>query len=167
MQNLPNNKSLLLVQFEEYLLTAKKVSKNTLRNYRCDLNHFLSWAYAHLIAGGYKAYSPEELISHLSSNLIESYKVSHIKEKTALSTINRRLSTVRTFINFLLANGLISYNPAQNITNTTSLAPWSKEKKQRLLEPFKKTLIRSDVSRTTIKNYLSDIKHFLDWIENA
>jgi len=36
-----------------------------------------------------------------------------------------------------------------------------------LVEAFKKELIQEKVSDNTIKNYLSDIKHFFSWVEKT
>ena len=79
-------------------------------------------------------------------------------------TMNRRLSTLRHLSRFLQASHAIDHdftegieNVSTNIVKKTHISPISNE--------FKAYLVNKKVSANTIKNYLSDIRHFLSWLE--
>lgn len=158
MKNLPTSK-----RFERYLQETRKVTKKTLRNYRSDLNHFIGWATLHLKSRGEKINQEEDLIPRLSSFLIAHYKGYHLENKIPASTTNRRLSTLRNFTSFLLEERLIEENPTTLIANIKDEAKDSAIGAEKILEDFERHLKEEGVSKTTIKNYLSDIRHFLAW----
>lgn len=142
MQSLPN-------KFQEYL-KQKGVCQKTLRNYRSDLNHFLEWS------------NTDNILPHFNSFLVANYKGHHLENRVPESTTNRRLSTLRNFARFLVAQGYIGSDPTQIVSNVKKDTNWE-QKNQKLLEDFKKHLEKEGVSKTTLKNYLSDTRQFLAW----
>ncbi|OGY08565.1 MAG: hypothetical protein A2782_04020 [Candidatus Blackburnbacteria bacterium RIFCSPHIGHO2_01_FULL_43_15b] len=141
-------------QFEQYLLTKKHVSCKTLRNYRCDINHFVNFA---LIQTSTR--SVEDLLPHFNSQLVKIYRHSQAEGGTPTNTINRRLSTLRNFARFL-GNSL-------GVVENIRKAATEQQKLEKMLDEFKKHLEEQGVSKSTLKNYLSDVNQFFVYIERA
>jgi site-specific recombinase XerD len=137
--------------FKNYL-KIQKVSPITVKNYLADINHFLSWlakktGIKHQVVG-------KAIFGLFTKETLEEYKTDQLSENTPLSTTNRRLSTLRKFGRFGKAQGwLIEIPKVENITSTL------------VLSKFQKHLEKEKVSPLTIKNYLSDLRHFLGWLE--
>lgn len=155
MNNLPK-------KFETYLTEDLMVSGKTLRNYRADLSHFSGWAILHLRSQGAAIEDFDSLVPHFSSQLIAGYKGYHLENRIPESTINRRLSTLRNFSRFLLLQGMISEDPTKIVSNIKRELE-DREKIGLLVDEFKKHLQKDGVSKITLKNYISDIRHFLSW----
>lgn len=144
-------------QFEEYLLRDLYVSRKTLRNYRCDIAHFVNFALAQTSTNNI-----EELLPHFTFELVNNYKNSQKLEGTPTSTINRRLSTLRNFARFLSEKGLIASNPTEIVENIQKTATLE-QKLEKMLDEFKKHLEEQGVSKSTLKNYLSDVNQFFQY----
>lgn len=144
-------------QFEEYLKLELRVSVKTLRNYRADLGHFLRWS---------KARNLESLVPDFSLDLVASYKAHQTRAGVPKSSTNRRLSTLRNFGRFLAHLGIIVHNPATLVANL-KVEPTQGERMQAVISEFAKQLEKDGASRTTQKNYLSDVRHFLAWLNRA
>lgn len=155
MNNLPK-------KFELYLTETLSVSGKTLRNYRADLSHFSGWAILHLRSQGAAIGDFDSLVPHFSSQLIAGYKGYHLENGIPESTINRRLSTLRNFSRFLLLQGMISEDPTKIVSNVKRELE-DEEKIGLLVNEFGKHLQKDGVSKITLKNYISDIRHFLNW----
>ncbi len=138
-------------QFESYLKEESKVSGKTLRNYRSDLGHFLSWSN-----------HAEDIVPHFTGLLVANYKSYHIENKIPEGTTNRRLSTLRNFGKFLVKSGHLAENPAQLLNNLLK-APVKKSTGS-ILGEFEVHLKEEGVSKATLKNYLSDVRQFLAWV---
>ncbi len=145
----------ILAQFEEYLTKNKGVSSKTLRNYRADLNHFLKWADK----------TVEEIIPNFSPSLVGQYKGFHLETSVPNSTANRRLSTLRNFSRFLITHGLIEKDPTEVIENMREDRDQGKEF-DALMGKFKKHLEEQGLSKSTLKNYVSDVRAFGSWLQN-
>lgn len=139
--------------FEQHL-KLRGVSKKTLRNYRCDLNHFLNWSTRRL--------NTTNILPYFSPMLVAEYKGYQIKTGVPASTINRRLSTLRNFARFLLIQGYLTSDPTQNLSNVVKERSWQ-EKMEEVLADFKRHLEGEGVKKATLKNYLSDTRQFLAW----
>lgn len=89
--------------FLNHLHVERGLSSNTLSAYRADLKQLEEW----LPCG----------ISAVSSSLMGEY-ASFLKSKgLSVSSISRKLSVARTFYGFLLAEGMVTENPAQDVTS--------------------------------------------------
>lgn len=149
--------------FESWLLAELTVSEKTLRNYLSDFSHFTGWAIFRLKTNGLPVFDESDLIQHISPHLFEDYKRFLLSNKTPMATINRRLSTLRHFGRFLHQKGILDFDPGQTISNLTTAAP--KKEKELLLESFRKHLEAEGASPKTVKNYLSDVRGFLEFLE--
>lgn len=145
MSTLPND-------FENFLLQNQKVSQKTIRNYRSDLAHFVEWSTFETV---------EELVKNFTANLVGQYKGWHMENKIPPATTNRRLSTLRNFAKFLKSNNLLFSNPTEIIENLKHNEASVEEKLNQVLFEYKKSLLEQGVSKSTLKNYLSDTRQFL------
>jgi len=155
--------------FKNYL-QIEKASSVTAKNYLADINHFLEWlaqktGIKHQIVG-------KGIFGLFTQQTLNEYKTDQLTQKTPFSTLNRRLSALRKFGQFGLKQGWLTENPANKIANLhlrgvkahlegVSTQDYLSE----VLEDFQKQLEKEKVSSSTIKNYLSDLKHFLGWLE--
>lgn len=151
-----------LPEFFKNYLKIQKVSPITIKNYLADVNHFLEWlaqktGIRYQIAG-------KAIFGLFTQETIEEYKTDQIAN-TPRSTINRRLSALRKFGQFGKSQEWISENPANKVANAQFTSEESKPTSEVLLEKFQRHLTQDGISPITIKNYLSDLRHFLGWLK--
>lgn len=147
-------------------LDSLNLSPKSHKNYRSDLSHFLSWAILKVRSMGSYIDTLTELVPFLGSHIGQEYKNFMIHNKLPVATINRRLSTLRHVSKFLLDVRLIEEDFAKDIDNIT------KENKvlikpNNLLGEFQAHLEARKVSKNTIKNYVSDTRQFLAWLNEV
>ena len=149
--------------FKLYLKT-QKISLVTAKNYLADINHFLEWLAQK--TGIHYQIAGKAIFGLFTKETLNEYKTDQLAEGTPLSTINRRLSALRKFGQFGRQQGWISENPAEKVANATSVDSGQQTvNSEKILGNFQKHLAREKVSPITIKNYLSDLRHFLSWLE--
>lgn len=155
----------ITAQFEHYLTKNKGVSLKTLRNYRADLKHFFDWAVNHLNAQGLTILSHHHLVAHLTPSLVGKYKGANLETHVPHATTNRRLSTLRNFSRFLVESGLKTEDPTEVIENL-KLDKDLKLEFERVVGEFKNHLAEEGLSKSTLKNYISDVKNFSAWLHS-
>lgn len=131
------DKKFLLTPFK-FWLTNKSYSASTIRNYLSDIDNFLDFSH------DIDLFSPETVSTYL---------------KTISSDTNysRYLSSLSKFFQFSLDQNLCKINPLK-----TAL----KDKKPSLNEvinQYSEHLNKKQFSPATTKNYLNDIKQFIQW----
>lgn len=102
----------MIHEYLTYLQQNRHYSENTVKAYQQDLHHFISWAKPHGLRW-----------STLTKQDIDAYVASQYKQ-TAPSTINRRITALRTMLRWAMINGKVANNPArfvQAVKTTTSL----------------------------------------------
>lgn len=161
--NNQSNFDTLKKDFIEYL-SSLGVSVTSLKNYKSDVSHFLGWAILKVRSFGSYIESLSELLPFLSSNLIAEYKKYLVENATPDKTINRRLSTLRHLARFLTKTQIINSDFMDGIENI-SAATLIKIANHPLIDEFKSYLQAQKISHNTIKNYTSDIKQFMGWLE--
>lgn len=149
----------LTQKFEKHLKLNLKKSAQTVRNYKADLKHFIAWLQAH--SQSPVSSQTETFLFHFNSKNIFLYRSTQVESGAPTATTNRRLSAVRNFGRFLASSGIISLNPAEAVENIRLSDKSLKE----IIQDFEQYLLSSNVSRITIKNYLSDIRQFANWLE--
>lgn len=171
MFDLPN-------QFRTYL-RLNGASRSTIKNYLTDFNHFLAWLELTLRGQNIALNRsvPELIVHYFDPNYLTRYKNYLLQNQLPISTINRRLSTLRNFGGFCVSQAWLTENPAKQIKNITleeaeGFYPELKKKRvkkenERFLIEFRKDLEKEKFKPNTIKNYLADIKNFLAWAEFA
>lgn len=161
--SLPKTRQSIIANFEEYLAQNRKVSRKTLRNYRADLSHFTAWTVSNLQAQGINVSNLEQILPYFSGQLVANYKGYHLDNQTPESTTNRRLSTLRNFSRFLQTSGIVKENSIELVSNVKQISSWD-EQVGLITQEFGMFLSRQNVSKVTLKNYLSDVRQFLCWI---
>jgi site-specific recombinase XerD len=158
-----NNLDSIKKEFVKYL-DSLGLSPKSHKNYRSDLSHFLGWAILKIRSFGSYVESLSEIAPFLTGNLAQEYKNYMNENDAPPKTINRRLSTLRHLSRFLTASQIADSNFMNGIENISV-----NQKKKPAIEPiianFRSYLVDQKVSDNTIKNYLSDIKQFMTWLE--
>jgi integrase/recombinase XerC len=95
----------VFTEFENYLTTEKRYSEHTINAYKNDLFQFLEF---------YPIQSLEQL-QELNYQIIRSWIVQLMDDKIANRSVNRKLSTLRSFCKWAQRNGYIEYNPMLKI----------------------------------------------------
>lgn len=101
---------MFIERFIQYLQFEKRVSLHTLSAYRKDLDQFAEYLKKEI------SLEPDEA----QHEHVRSFMVELLDEKTAPQSINRKLSTLRSFYKFLLREQLINHNPALQIKSQKS-----------------------------------------------
>ncbi len=150
-------------EFVKYL-DSLGLSPKSHKNYRSDLSHFLGWAILKIRSFGSYVESLSEIVPFLTGNLAREYRDYMTQNSAPAKTVNRRLSTLRHLSKFLTTTQTTDFDFMNGIENI-SLG----QKKKPVIEPvianFRSYLEGQKVSPNTIKNYLSDVKQFMTWLE--
>jgi integrase/recombinase XerC len=95
-------------EFLEYIKFEKRYSRHTLTSYQNDLEQFFTFL---------KEYD-SPAIPHISATFIRSW-LAQLKgeEKLSAKSINRKISTLKSFFKYQLKNSVISTNPMTTITS--------------------------------------------------
>jgi len=96
-------------QFEDYLSHEKRYSKHTLSGYRRDLGQFSKW-----LAGD--APQTSQKILSADSLAIRNWVAALHRQGISGKTLQRKLSSLRSFYQYLLRKNKISKNPAIDIS---------------------------------------------------
>jgi len=145
----------ILEQFKNNLLSKKnRPSRVTIKNYLSDIRKFIFWVEEELNT----PFNPKKI----ELEIINLYKSHLIKNQTSEISIKRYISSLRSFFDFLKTANLIPDTPFNQIIKKEKLI-----KDPYLLNDFKISLIKNKLSKTTIKNYLMDIRQFLQWLEEV
>lgn len=162
---MPKNKSVdkTTKEFIKYLESAG-ISTNSVKFYKSDLNHFTGWFLLRIRSLGILADELTQAIPFLKTSHCKEYKKYLLENKVSVKTINRRLSTLRNLSRFLLQSQILNFNFTEGLTNITT-AGEEKVQIHPLIEGFQKHLEAEKVSKSTIKNYIADIRQFIGWIE--
>lgn len=147
--------------FRLYLKT-QGVSPVTVKNYAADVNHFFNWlaqktGIRHQVAGN-------SIFGLFTKETLNEYKTDLKSAKTPPSTVNRRLSSLRKLGQFAKSQGWILENPGEKVVNALKQTT-NRHLVEKILGNFRKHLEKEQVSQITIKNYLSDLRDFLAWVE--
>ncbi|MDF2435626.1 MAG: integrase [Bacteroidota bacterium] len=92
--------------FLKYLQFEKRLSSHTVLAYSTDLNYLYDY-----LSSAYQVKALDE-VNHL---LIRSWIVQMMEEKISTRTINRKISTLKTFYKYLLRQGIVTENPMLKI----------------------------------------------------
>lgn len=103
----------LLDQFLEHLRYERNVSAHTLRNYKSDLEQFLSYLSPLNTKNSARQYPEIGQIDHLT--IREWLGTLHSQHKKK-SSVARKLAALRTFFQFLLREGIVELNPAKLVS---------------------------------------------------
>ena len=161
INNMPQT---LLSSFRLYLKAQGK-KENTIRNYLQDIDHFFSWLSSQIKDSSLQALlnDPNKIAQNITVKNLTAYQQFLEKNKIPPTIINRRLSSLRQLTKFFLSQGWLKEDPIKKLANIS--IEKETDKTSQILEKFAKALEEEGKSKTTIRNYLSDVKGFLEWHE--
>lgn len=88
--------------FLEYLRFTRRLSSHTLLSYKTDLQQFTDFIENHY---------PETTITELDSSLIRSWMANLKEDKLSAKTINRKISALRSFFKYMIAQKIVEQSP--------------------------------------------------------
>jgi integrase/recombinase XerC len=94
--------------FQTYLEVERHVSPHTVRNYLSDLRQFLAFAHQHT---GQELVAPD----HIEPELIRAFLAARHRQGTGHTSLARKLSCLRSFLQFLQRQGHVSANAAHRV----------------------------------------------------
>jgi len=146
-------------------LSALNISVKSLKNYKSDVTHFTAWIILKVRSYGAFIENLTEAIPFLNKNLVWEYKTYLLENSTPDKTINRRLSTLRHLAKHLLVSQIVNFDFMEGVENITQTKKFVFAGNS-LVDGFKSHLTAKKASRNTIKNYISDVRQFLSWLES-
>jgi len=152
-------------QFENYLLSLG-ISPKSIKNYKSDISHFLGWAILKLKTFGTYVENLSELVPFLNRGMVLEYKEFVSINSVARKTINRRLSTLRQLSKFLITSEILDFDFMEQVKNIEASKGKSALSSSSVVKGFISHLEAGSVSKNTIKNYASDVRQFLSWLES-
>lgn len=92
--------------FLKFLAYEKRYSKHTISSYSNDLSQFFAFIYQ---------FDEDLPVENIDYAVVRAWIVSLVEQGITPRSINRKISTLRTFFKFLMRNGIIERDPAFNI----------------------------------------------------
>jgi len=139
----------LLNQFIDYLRVRKEgASHSTVKNYKADVKKFIVWF-------------EEEFKKPFNPAAVTKEIISFSAPPLAARSVKRYVSSLRAFFRFLSSQGLTNKDPFE--THKQSYQdedPWR-------IKAFKNFLYNNNLSTTSIKNYIIDVRQFLTWAQSV
>jgi len=102
----PSDPQHWIEHFLHHLLTERRLSANTRKHYRRDLQELLAWCAGHGIAGWQR----------LDTHAVRQYAAHCHRRGLSGRSIQRRLSALRTFFNYLLREHAVGSNPGLDVS---------------------------------------------------
>lgn len=156
------------ITIKKFLVNLQEEGKSlvSIKNYKSDLNHFLAWATLKLKSIGSYIDSLLEITPFVNAGFFNEYKNYMVQNNIKTKTINRRLSSLRSLSHFLFSVGAIDKDFMQGIQNVGIGNPTDmRVKDQDIIEKFRESMEKDGkISSNTVKNYVSDVRSFLTWI---
>ena len=100
-----SSSTVLLPRFLSHLATERRVSAHTVASYKIDLEFFVAFCERQGIAKW----------SDVDAPRVRAYAAAEHRRKIAPRSIQRRLSALRTFFNYLVREGKLKGNPALDV----------------------------------------------------
>lgn len=147
-------------------LFSENISRISAANYLSDINQFFPWFARQVNFSGVYVESFSDLLPFFKIDSGKIYKEYLLQLKIPVSSINRALSSLRRLSRYLLSRGLLTFDFMEA---TGNVKKYQKEGQtlasHPLLSEFEKHLSMESSSKNTVKNYVSDVRHFLSWLE--
>src|SRR5574344_541285 len=105
---------MLIESFLNYLRLERNYSERTIRSYGIDLKEFQTF---------FKEKSEETDFVTLDSDLIRFWIVDMMDRGYTSTSVNRKLSALRSFYRFLLRNGTVEIDPTLKVTGPKNKKP--------------------------------------------
>lgn len=102
---------MIVKEFLQYINTEKRYSQHTLKSYQNDLEQFTEY---------YKVSYEEDDLRKADYHIIRSWLAQLVQSGISPSSVNRKMSSLRSFFNYLIKQGVISINPMMKIQSLKS-----------------------------------------------
>jgi len=102
-------------EFTQYIVAEKRFSEHTIKSYLTDLNQFTAY-----IGAEFEIY---EDINEINFQIIRSWIASMLEKEISPRSVNRKISTLKTYFKFILRNKFLEENPMLKV-----VAPRSKKR---------------------------------------
>jgi len=104
-KNISNNEHIL--PFINYLRFEKRYSDHTVTAYNDDLQQLFEYTYHQF---------EESIPGKITASVVRSWLASLKEQKLSSKSINRKISSVRSFFKYLMRTGMVAQSPMSNIT---------------------------------------------------
>ena len=102
--------------FIDHLGHERRLSPATVKSYQRDLEQFLSWL------AEYGTSAPDKINQHL----VRAWVASRHRQSISGKSLQRQLSSLRTFFRYLLREGVMTHNPAEGVRAPKAKRPLPK-----------------------------------------
>lgn len=106
-----------LDKFFSYIEFEKRFSKHTIEAYRSDLLQF-----ADFLSAEYKIQNDDSLLA-VNHRQIRAWIIRMMEEKMSPKSVNRKISSLKTYYKFLIRNGVIQKNPLLKVVTPKTSKP--------------------------------------------
>jgi integrase/recombinase XerC len=103
-----NSSHIAIIPFLEYLQFEKRYSQHTIISYQTDLDQFFAYT-----AKYYETINPTEFTSSIVRSWLAQLKENDVTAKS----INRKISTLKSYFKYLLKHGVIAASPMTTIVS--------------------------------------------------
>lgn len=131
----------MIEEFLDYLQLEKNYSQKTVSNYRDDLLHFQQY---------YKSLDDSLSWMTIDSDIVRGWVEYMMDRKNSASSVNRRLSALRTFYRFLLRRGFVEKDPVAKVQGPKKEKPLPQFLKESELD----RLLKDDMWNTSFESVL-------------
>ena len=100
----------VLKEFESYLVSEKRFSEHTVIAYKKDLNQFIDFALIDSMNS----------LKEVNHQIVRGWIVQLIENKTTNLSVNRKLSTLRTFFKWLVKSNMLEADPMLKVKGPKS-----------------------------------------------
>lgn len=145
-------------------LNSDRVSRITVSNYKSDIHIFFVWLQHRVRLSGVFSETFSDILPFFKKEVGKQYKDYLAQMKLPASSVNRSLSSLRRLSRFLLERGFLSFDFMEETSNLSKDLKQS-GKSEPLLKDFERFLSLESPSKNTVKNYVSDVRQFLNWLE--
>lgn len=136
--------------YRTYLTFVKRIRPVSIKNYISDVKYFFGWISTTRTAD----ISPAAVLTPAS---LEEFKSFLLANHLPTRTINRRLSSLRSFCEFLISQNIIHTDPSRHIRNYSNKAPAEAD----VLGKFLVSLRAQGVSNDDLAQVHTDVQEFI------
>jgi len=148
----------IVTNFKQYLEASKNPpSSITIKNYLSDVRKFLTWYSVQFQS----TFVPTDLSSTVINGYQTAIQLRGQSTFAAARSAKRYISSLRRFTDFLIATGQTTNNPfLESVSHQTMTDPF-------FLKEFNGYLFTEHAKPLTIKNYIADLKQFINWLSRV
>jgi len=135
-------------EFSAYL-TDRNMSASTKKNYLADLRSFFRWlSDSGVSTQAAQVDTVQDFLRPITHDVLENYRRSLVIARIPSTTLNRRLTTMRTFFLFASITGYVKDNPTAGLMNI----------------PASGSRLDDDTITSLISEYETDQKNTHSWV---